>query len=221
MDVSEFAEDIKVPFRMVVASKSNSGKTFLVSQLVKELLKSDKVFVPFVFSNTVGLGTDWDFVPEKLKSHFSPAKLQSLMDKQAEVPKEQRKQLLIVFDDVLTDKDANRNALILKCYVMGRHYHISPILMSQISNYLLTPQIKSNSCYIMYSRLNRQQLGSLWESITNMDKKEFISFSETANKDFNFIVVDNTVNSTDPLDFLHIVRAKNLPAKKSNGSHEE
>jgi hypothetical protein len=129
---------------------------------------------------------------------------------------------MIIFDDVLSDKDATE--LILKCYVMGRHYHISPVLMSQISNYLLTPQIKSNSCYILYSRLNRQQLSSLWESITNLDKKEFIEFSERANKDFNFIVVDNTVNSPDPLDFLHIVRAdKNFSRGKDkhDGSDEE
>ena len=223
MNVSEFADLITVPFRMCVASKSNSGKTVLISELVQELLKKKKVYLPFVFSNTVGISDDWGFIPPHLKSKFDSAKLQHLLDKQAEVPKSERKQLLIIFDDVLTDRDAEKNDLILKCYVMGRHYCVSPILMSQISNYLLTPQIKSNSCYILYSRLNRQQLASLWESITNFDKKDFIHFSETANKDFNFIVVDNTVHSSNPLDFLHIVRASNKLSKKliQNGSYEE
>jgi hypothetical protein len=40
-----------------------------------------------------------------------------------------------------------------------------------------------------------------------MDKKEFIRFSEYMNKDYNFIVVDNTVHSSDPHDFLKLVRA--------------
>jgi hypothetical protein len=215
MDVADFAEYIRVPFRAVVASKSESGKTVLISELVRELVKQKKIFLPYVFSNTIGLGSDWDFIPNHLKSKFSTEKLQQILDKQAATPKDDRKQLLIIFDDVLTDKDAERNDLILKCYVMGRHYFISPILVSQISNYLLTPQIKSNSCYILYSRLNRQQLASLWESVTNLDKKDFIKFSETANQNFNFIVVDNTVHSTDPLDFLHIVRASNKSSKKN------
>ena len=59
----------------------------------------------------------------------------------------------------------------------------------------------------MYSRLNRQQLASLWEAITNMDRQAFVKFSEQANKDFNFVVVDNTVHSTHPEEFLHIVKA--------------
>ena len=210
MNPDEFARMVKVPFRMVVASKSNSGKTVLMTQVVKALLKQKKVAVPFVFSNTVGLGTDWDFLPPHLKSRFSTAKLQSIMDKQAAVPKEDRKQILIIFDDVLSDKDAERNDLILRCYVMGRHYHISPCLMSQIPNYLLTPSIKGNSCYILYSRLNRQQLASLWEAVSNMDKQEFIRFSEHANRDFNFIAIDNTVHSTNPEDFLHLVKAKDI-----------
>lgn len=223
MNVSEFADLISVPFRMCVASKSNSGKTVLISELVQELLKKKKVYLPFVFSNTVGISDDWADIPDHLKSKFNSAKLQHILDKQAEVPKADRKQLLIIFDDVLTDKDADKNDLILKCYVMGRHYCVSPILMSQVSNYLLTPSIKSNSCYIVYSRLNRQQLTSLWESITNFDKKDFIHFSETANKDFNFIVVDNTVHSSNPLDFLHIVRASNKLSgvKSKNGLNEK
>ena len=217
MNPDDFARMVQVPFRMVVASKSNSGKTVLITQFVQALLKQKKIWIPFVFSNTVGLGSDWDFVPEKLKSKFDETKLKQLMDKQAATPKAERKQLLIVFDDVLTDRDAERNDLILKCYVMGRHYHISPILMSQIANHLLTPSVKANSCYILYSRLNRQQLASLWESITNMDRQAFVKFSEQANRDFNFVVVDNTVHSTHPEEFLHIVKAKIPPHPIING----
>ena len=48
MDAEEFAKMISVPFRMVVASKSNSGKTVLMTQLVKELVKLKKIYVPFI-----------------------------------------------------------------------------------------------------------------------------------------------------------------------------
>jgi len=131
-----------------------------------------------------------------------------LMDTQAAVPKEKRKQILVVLDDVLGDKSAENNDVVMKFYSQGRHAGISIILMSQIANRILSPAVLQNSCYILYSRLNRTQLSNLFESITNMDKQQFISFSEKVNKDFNFIIVDNTVHSTDPLDFLKLVRSK-------------
>ena len=207
MDVEAFAELIHVPFRMSVASKSNSGKTHLVSQLVQELLKQEKIYICFVFSNTYHMNGDYAFLPAKCKARFEPQKLADLIEHQAKQPKEKRKQVLVILDDVLGDKSAENNAEIMGFYARGRHAHISVILMSQVANRVLSPAVKENSCYILYSRLNRQQLGILWESITNMDKQDFIKFSELVNKNFNFIVVDNTSNSNDPRDFLKVVKA--------------
>ena len=77
MDIPTFAEEIRVPFRMSVASKSNSGKTHLVSQLVQELLKQGKIYIAFVQSNTYGLNDDYSFLPAKCKSRFDPQKLEA------------------------------------------------------------------------------------------------------------------------------------------------
>jgi len=207
MDPHTFVSQMSVPFRMVVASKSNSGKTLLLSQIVEELIKQNKIYVAFVFSNTYQQSGDWDFLPDKCKSTFDPQKLKDLLDKQSKKPKEERKQILVVLDDVFDDRNAVRNETITAFYTRGRHSGISCVLLSQASNHLLTPTIKENACYILYSRLNRQQLSILWESITNMDKQEFIRFSEHVNKDYNFIVIDNTIHSNDPTDWLKVVRA--------------
>jgi hypothetical protein len=40
-----------------------------------------------------------------------------------------------------------------------------------------------------------------------MDKAEFIKFSEHVNKNYNFVVIDNTSHSNDPHEFLKVVRA--------------
>ncbi len=113
----------------------------------------------------------------------------------------------MVFDDVLGDKSAQGNEEILYAYAMGRHINIHPVLISQTANRVLTPAIRNNADYFLMSRLNRQQLGQAWESITNMDKRDFISFVERANKNFTFVVVDNTGHSNQPADFLKLVRA--------------
>jgi hypothetical protein len=163
-----------------------------------------------VFSNTYQQSGDWSFLPESCKSPFDASKLKELLERQSAIPKQQRRQILVILDDVFDDKSAIRNETITAFYTRGRHSGISCVLLSQASNHLLTPTIKENACYILYSRLNRQQLGVLWESITNMDKQTFIRFSEHINKDYNFIVLDNTVHSNDPLEFLKVVRANKV-----------
>jgi len=207
MNVEAFADEMNVPFAMVIASKRNSGKTLLVSQLIQELIRTKKIFVPLVYSNTAHLNGDYGFLPEGLVRQFKPANLKMVMEKQSAMSKTERKPLLIVFDDVLGDESAQGNKDILYCYAMGRHINIHPILISQTANRVLTPAIRANADYFVLSRLNRMQLGEVWESITNMEKREFISFVERANKHFTFVVVDNTGHSNDPADFLKLVRA--------------
>jgi hypothetical protein len=131
------------------------------------------------------------------------------MDSQVAVPKAKRKDILVVLDDVLGDKSAENNALIMKFYAISRHFSCSVVILSQIANRILSPAVKQNSDYILYSRLNREQLCALFEAITNMDKKTFIKFSESVNKDYTFVIVDNTVHSSEPADFLKLIRAQN------------
>ena len=207
MDVESFADMIEVPFRMSVASKSNSGKTHLVSELTKQLLAGGKVYMVFVQSNTHGVNDDYAFLPAKCRGRFDPKKLDELFQHQAKTLREQRKQVLVILDDVLGDRSAENNEAIMSFYARGRHANISVILNSQVANRVLSPAVKENSCYILYSRLNRQQLSILWETITNMDKAEFIKFSEHVNKNYNFVVIDNTSHSNDPHEFLKVVRA--------------
>jgi hypothetical protein len=208
MNVDEFADLISMPFAMVVASKRNSGKTMFVSQLIQALVKTKKVYVPIVYSNTAHLNGDYSFLPKGLVRPFQPEALKAMLDKQASLPKPDRKPVLLVLDDILGDERATGNKEILYAYAMGRHINVHPVLISQTANRVLTPAIRNNADYFVLSRLNRQQLGEVWESITNMEKREFIGFVERVNKHFTFVVVDNTGNSNEPEDFLLLVRAK-------------
>ena len=51
-----------------------------------------------------------------------------------------------------------------------------------------------------------------------MDRKDFISFIEHVNKDYQFCVVDMTSQSNNPEDFILLVRASQplAPAAKKN-----
>jgi hypothetical protein len=155
-----------------------------------------------------------------IKHEFSEEKLQKIINHQKKLPKEKRKHIMVVLDDLLGDRSAKNSELIVYAYAISRHINISPILISQVGNHILTPTIKNNSERIFLSRLNRGQLIGLWEtSITNIDKNEFVSLVEHINKDFNFIVIDNTSQSNNPEEFISVVRA-NAPDKRA-GKKEE
>ena len=207
MNPEEFVRSVSLPFAMVVASKRNSGKTQLVSQLIDQFVRQGKVWLPVVYSATAHLNDDYKFLPKRLVRPFDPAHLRDLMKRQADTPKEQRKPMLLVLDDLLSDNRATGNQDILYAYAMGRHINIHPILISQQANKILTPTVRNNADYFLLSRLNRQQLGEVWESICFLEKGEFIRFVELANKDYTFVAIDNTSNSNQPEDVLKLVRA--------------
>ena len=221
MSVSEFTERIKVPFSMAVASMRCSGKTVLVSVLIQELLETGKVDSVLVMSQTVHVNKDYWFLPGRLRQPFSENVIKKLLDLQASKKKGQREKILLVLDDVLSDKEAEKSRFIKRLFTLGRHYDINVCLISQTSNVALSPGIKQNADYILYSRLNRYQLASLWEAITNMDKRAFIEYSEVNNKNYTFLCVDNTSQSNNPEDFLLRLKASEEEAKRISEAESE
>lgn len=204
-------------FTISIASKRGSGKSVLVSEIMRDLLKREehKVDMFVVMSGSAGLNDDYtDIVPQKLIMNFSEDMMNRIWEHQAGIEPKKREHICLVLDDCLGDKDAVRNPTIQKWYSVCRHISASLIVISQHTSVLLTPIIRSNSDLIIYSKLNRQQLETLWTSTTNISKKDFIRVSETlGGRDYNMIVLDNVISSTEPDEFITIVRAK-PPAKK-------
>jgi hypothetical protein len=217
LSVEELVDKMRVPFALSCASRRNTGKTFYISHLINALVMKKKIDYVLVMSNTIAVNDDYKFLPPALRQPYNEGIIRKLMKRQADIPKAERKQVLLVCDDVLTDKEAEKSRLLKKLFVMGRHFDISIVLASQSANgFILTPTIKNNSDFILFSRLNRHHLINLYEALTNIDKKEFISFAERHNRDFVFLCVDNTSQSTDPSEFILLTKAKqNAEPKKS------
>jgi hypothetical protein len=214
LDVEELLEKLPKFFTMSVISKRNSGKSVIVSEIIQELLKSKKIDMVIVMSETAGLNDyDYKFLPKSLVMPFSEDVLDNIWEKQVKLPYKQRKHILIVLDDCLASPEALRNETVMKYIVNGRHICSSFLIASQHTSALLTPVIKANSDMILYSKLSRQQLENLALSTTSLSKQDFIKLSESsAGVNYSFMVIDNYINSKEPSDFLTIVRAK-PPAK--------
>jgi hypothetical protein len=176
--------------------------------MIEAMYKQGKIDAVVLFSSTANITNDFPFIPSNMKMQFSEEKLSRLISFQKDMKaKGEPKQLMIVFDDLLSDKSAIRNNLIMELYVSGRHFFTTPVLLSQSPSFILTNTIKGNSDLLFYSRLNRKALSTLWESLSNIDLKDFIKISEKLNRDYRFLVINTQAMSPEIEDWLDVVFA--------------
>ena len=210
--VAEIVRRLPTYFTISFASKRNSGKTFLISQLIRELLAQKRVDMVVVMSGSAGLNDDYAFLPSRLVMPFSEQVLQNIWNKNKATDPKNRKHVLIVLDDCLATPEAIRNPTVSRYFALGRHISSSFIVSSQHAAVLLSPLIKQNSDLLLWSKLNRQMLETLHSSTTNLSKKAFIAFAEEfGGVEYNFCVLDNIIASSDPAAFLTVVRADAPP----------
>ena len=151
---------------------------------------------------------------------YDEERLERLWNTQEAREPEERPHILLVLDDVLGDPAARWSEMVDKAFIKGRHIFLSVILISQVSNLVLTPVRLQQADIVLYSSLNRRQLENLWGATKNIAKDEFVSFSEQhCGMSYVFGLLDNTNGSADPADLLTLVRAPAPPkrsAKKSD-----
>jgi len=215
LGTDEIVDRLPPYFTISCVSARNSGKSVLIQELVRKLIKAKRVDMVLIMSGSAGLNEDWTFLPSNLVIPFSTDILDRIWNKQKMTPIDEREHILVVLDDCLATPEAFRNQRINAFYSLGRHLTLSMFILSQHTAYLLSPIIKANSDIILWSKLNRQQLKSLWESTTNLEWKAFLNFSETlGGVDYNFLLLDIFCKSNRPEEFLTFVRAE--PPKKQS-----
>lgn len=210
-------------FSISVASKRNSGKSVLIQEVIKLLLKMKKVDIVIVMSGSAGLNSDYDFLPDSCLMNYSDSMLSGIYNKQKTMKinevmktkqnlkmnkKEKTPHILVVLDDCLSNQEALSSNVVNQCYAEGRHSNISIIVISQHTALLLDTIKRGNSDIILWNKLNLQQLERLWFSTTHITKKDFIAVSEYfGGQNYNFLVLDTYIHSKDPAEFLSVIRA--------------
>ena len=219
--IEEIIRRLPKYFTLCCMSCRNSGKSVLISQLVRELRRLKKVDLVLVMSGTAGLTSDWDFLPANTVMSFSEEMLGRIARKQdsdveawkhpeegREKPKKP-KHVLLVLDDCLSTPEALQSHVISSTFSLGRHRMMSCIVISQLTTKFPSPTLKQNTDMILWSRLNLRSLENLWYSTTNISKKDFLKVSQTlGGVNFNFMLLDlYNRASRDPMDTLTVVRA--------------
>ena len=151
--------DLNLGATIVHIGKSKSGKGQIQQN---ELFNPafdlhNKLDVIHVYSPTAAGGdSTWRFAVEQMGEtiygEYSDKHLRSILEAQMAIPKSQRPNIGIIFDDIATFPNLNKNSLLFTLSSQARHYNIK-YLKYMIQQYkMLPPVVRANTDYALISR---------------------------------------------------------------------
>ena len=196
-------------FTISILAKRNQGKTYLMTQIIKELKAQKKVDKVVILSGTAGFNTDYHKVVDPtMIFQFSEQILQNIWALQASIKEDEREHIFVVLDDCLASADARNSEMVDKLYTTSRHLQISLAVLSQYGSFLLTPLRLANSDIILWCKLNVRGLEKLWLTTSGIAKDKFIEISNAySNGNFQYMLLDNYIRSPNVADQLSFVKA--------------
>lgn len=204
---------------ITLMSQRKSGKSVLISNLIHYFLTADesnRCHYCYLFSTTAKLNqtTNHSFsfldpraILEPRPEIINPF-VQNLIQSQKKT--KMKYHILLVFDDIVVTK---RYEALEFLATAGRHYSITVILSSQISNNAISPIIRSNVDYIFWRKLGKLALQNNifpYMSISDFqDYNQLHQFTLENTSDYRFVFYDNSTDSVDQK--IKLVRARDLP----------
>ena len=191
-----------------VVAKRNSGKSILIRYLVnsqKHLFHKIFVICPTErispFYNTI---TKDDCIFDQWNEAWVNELIDSLTKINSNKSTKERKHVLLILDDCMSDIDFNQSMAIKKIHTKGRHFNLGIINTCQYMNSL--PKICRSNCDLMITgQMNLCSIEMMASEYScNLEKKEFISLYNRCTKDYNFLVINNnSVKENDDLNSIY------------------
>ena len=191
MDSFEF----KIAFSMTIVSRRNCGKTHLMEYLTDNFLQNKLFDYVILFSETAHLSGDFSDILDKkcILSDFNEESIDKIckfQEKQKKLKKE--KQALIIIDDSISCVGHSFQKLVNKLFSKGRYWNISIVLINQYIKHAISPIVRSNIDYLLYSVNSVSILTYIYDLVIyDGNIKEFIKWSQDNTKDFQFIMYKN------------------------------
>lgn len=186
---------IKVPFRMLIAAPSGSGKT---NALMNLILAMDKTFHEIIVCVKSADEPLYQMLDQKLQNgvrfyedgEVPPITDFSIKDAKGKLKRIDKLQRLIVFDDLILDKAANRRAA--EYYIKARKLGFSMCYISQ--SYYQTPKFIRDNCqyFILGRNLLKKDLRMILTIFpTELSIDEFSNiYNELTAEPLDVIIID-------------------------------
>ena len=208
----------KVNFRQIMYANTNSGKTTNIISQILDLYR-DVFERIFIFSHSIDTDSAWEPVKsymeskewnlkECLFSEYSDLALEKILKTQEGIIKYQKSKgetqlysILVIFDDMMTSRQAMRGRLIDVIYSRGRHLGISVITSLQSVRKVSTV-VRQNSEHILTWRLrSASDLDSLLEensAIVDLDTLQEM-YWKAVRKPYGYLWIDKSTNDEDEM----------------------
>jgi hypothetical protein len=190
------------PFSCSILGTTGSGKTMLLSYMLnnKDMYKGyfDKIIV---FGRTIESDGTYKYIKkDKVISKDMTKELDDIVEKLDKESKtmefEDRENLLIVFEDISSEKKLLKSDSFNKLMVTFRHYKTSIFTLSHYYK-KLSPMVRLNVRGLMIFKCNSTQTDLLGEDFKIADRKAFTamcqySFTPTENNSHPFLFINQT-----------------------------
>lgn len=187
---------IDIPFRMLIAAPSGSGKTNMLCNLIHLM---DKTFHEIIICVKSGDEPLYEMLCDRLKGSvilFEDGEVPPLSDyssideKTNKIKRKDNKQRLIIFDDLILDKKAN--SLAKEYYIKGRKVSFSMVYIGQ--SYFQIPKMIRDNCqyFILGRNLLKKDLRMILNVFpTEMKLDDFIQmYNDLTSESMSCILLD-------------------------------
>tara|TARA_R100001086_G_scaffold221746_1_gene139081 strand:+ start:108 stop:770 length:663 start_codon:yes stop_codon:yes gene_type:complete len=220
MEIKEYnLEDLPTSSFNIVIAKRRGGKSYLVSYIIDELRKQNKVDMVFLFSPTDAgfnqIHKDFRFstidVLENIVENF---RLMNEYNKVVNKPKQIKLRAVIILDDLAVD--LKKMDILDRMATNGRHYAYEPLSLSFFilsqSLMKLSRTTRLNTDTIIHNLIaSTKELQHILDENYYLDQKEGkqIYYDTLKDNDFGFILIANyKQNIKNFSDYIFSIKAK-------------
>ncbi len=193
---------------ILVVAKRNSGKSQLIRYLI--MLNKNQFDKVFLICPTEGVNSFYSDIIEKRNIHtnYDETFIKNLIDTMTRVnsnqPKDKRQNVLLILDDCISDATIKTSKPFELLFTRGRHINISIIFISQYLKAAITPVIRNNIDFCLFSQVNAQGLKLIFEEYNyNLSKQDFYDLFKKATKDYGFLVINNNSVKNGDIDEIY------------------